>query len=197
MPSRHASLPPEFLTRLTREFAGERMLWAGQPSPRASFLKGLLSWWFAIPWTVFALAWEGIALGIFFAEGAARPDGVGGVMAWVFPIFGLPFVIIGIGMLVPFWAARKARRTVHVLTEKRLVTAVFGRELALTSLDPKRILSVAKLESPDGSGTLTLSLGNFRDSDGASVEKLEHWIGVPDVATLEAETRRLLEAQKR
>ena len=37
-----------------------------------------------------------------------------------FPLFGLPFVLIGLGMLTaPHWAKRKALRTAYAVTDRR------------------------------------------------------------------------------
>lgn len=188
------ALPREALQRLTREFAGEPILWAGQPSPRLAFWKSALIWLFAVPWTAFAFAWEGIALAAFFAsEPGQKPEGVGAVLVWVFPVFGLPFVLIGLWMLArPFLEVRKARRTVHILTESRLVTAELGPSISLTSLPPSRIVEITRKAGPAGSGTLSLSLGQFRDSDGDRVEKVIHLLGVTEVEHLDRELRRLM-----
>lgn len=147
------------LDRLQRELAGEDILWAGQPGPRASFLHALPVWLFAVPWSAFSFTWEGLALTAFFAERGR--DSAATVMAYVFPLFGLPFVLVGLGMLgLPFFAQWRARRTVHVLTAKRLITAVLGREtLKVTSIDPASIVEMKRTEKRDGSGNLTLTMG--------------------------------------
>lgn len=191
-------LPRDAFQRLTRELSGEKILWAGRPSPRAAFWKGIPIWLFAIPWTVFSLAWEGIALAAFFAGGEQAPAGAGAVMVYVFPIFGLPFVLIGLGMMgAPFWQARKARRSVHILTDKRLVTAELGNAMSIESIEPARIVALTRKEERDGSGTLTLSLGKFRDSDGDAVEKLVTWPGVPEVKVLEDRLREGMAESRR
>lgn len=179
-------LPQAFFKQVSAEFDGENILWAGRPDARKVFLLATPIWLFAIPWTVFALGWEYIALAAFFAEGKQAADGAGKVMSWVFPIFGLPFVLIGLGMMGgPLWAWRKASRTVHVLTDQRIATVVAGKNLDITSIDATRIASVHRIEKPDGSGTLHLYLGEYRDSDGDRVEKKITIPGVPDVRELE------------
>jgi hypothetical protein len=190
-------LPRDALSRLTREFSGEKILWAGRPSPRTAFWRSTPIWLFAIPWTAFSIGWESMALMAHFAESQKSEHAAGSIMAMIFPIFGLPFIIIGIGMMVaPFWAAWKAGRMVHILTEARLVTAVLGRDLSLTSFEPGRVVSLKRVEKADGSGTMTLSLGTYRDSDGDSAEKLETWYGVPAIRGLEDQLRDVM-AQRR
>ncbi len=192
------SLPRYALQRLTRELAGEPILWAGRPSARAVFWKAAPILLFGIPWLAFSLAWELTALGVFFNTGIGKVEGPGGIMAYVFPIFGIPFVAIGIGLVgAPLWGARKAMRTVHVLTDRRLVTAVLGKTLSIKSIDPQRVYDVTRVEKSDGSGTITFALGSYRDSDGDWVEKSEIWPGTPDIRELELKFRQLTSNARR
>lgn len=192
------SLPRDALQRLTRELAGEPILWAGRPSARAVFWKSTPILLFGIPWLAFSLAWELIALGVFFNTGIGKVEGPGGILAYVFPIFGLPFVAIGIGLVgAPLWGARKAMRTVHVLTDRRLVTAVLGKTLSIRSIDPQRVYDVTRVEKSDGSGTITFALGSYRDSDGDKVEKSEIWPGIPDIRELELKFRQVASTARR
>jgi hypothetical protein len=192
------SLPRDALQRLTRELAGEPILWAGRPSAQAVFWKSTPILLFGIPWLAFSLAWELIALGVFFNTGIGKVEGPGGILAYVFPIFGLPFVAIGIGLVgAPLWGARKAMRTVHVLTDRRLVTAVLGKTLSIKSIDPQRVYDVTRVEKGDGSGTITFALGSYRDSDGDKVEKSEVWPGIPDIRELELKFRQVTSTARR
>jgi hypothetical protein len=179
-------LPQTFFKQVSAEFHGETILWAGQPNANKAFLLACPILLFAIPWTVFALGWEYIAVSMLFTEGKQAPDGASKVMGLVFPIFGLPFVIVGLVMVSsPFWAWWKARRTVYVLTDQRISTLVAGKTLNITSLDATQIASVHRVEKADGSGTLHLNMGQYRDSDGDKVEKKISLPGVPDVRELE------------
>lgn len=187
-------LQPDALKRLSRDLANEEILWSGQPSPWSAFWRSAPIWLLGIPWTAFCLAWEGIALAALFSGDAGqRPDGAGLVLVWVFPIFGLPFVLIGARMVVqPFLAARDAGRTVHVLTETRIVTAQLGKTLSVSSILHSRIFEITKHVRPDGSGNLRVSLGFRRDSEGDRVESTETLHGVPDIEHLDRELRRLM-----
>lgn len=193
------SLPRDAHQRLTRELAGEPILWASQPSPRLAFWQAALLWLFAVPWTAFSLAWEGTALAALFAsEPGQKPDGVGAVLVWVFPVFGLPFVLIGLWMMVrPFLEARKARHTVHVLTEARLITAVLGDTLSIKSIDLRRVFDITRVEKPDGSGTMTFALGGYRDSDDHKYERSEVWLGIPNIRDLDLKFRQAAAAARR
>jgi hypothetical protein len=188
------TLPRELIARLTRELAGERILWAGQPAPGVAFWSSVGIWLFAIPWLAFALVWEVLALGVFFNTGIGKVEGPGGILSYVFPLFGLPFVLIGLGMVgKPLWKAHKAKRMVHVVTDKRLVTAVLrGDRLSLETIEPRRIASITRIEGKAGMGSMSLLLGMTRDSDGDPVERRETWVGVPEVKALEDVLREVM-----
>jgi hypothetical protein len=163
-----------------RELAGERLIWAGRPNPRSVARSGFGLWFFAVPWTAFALFWEATAIRQFF-----RNDVSGGSLFLVF--WGIPFVLIGLAMLAaPLWMARRAGRTVYVLTERRLVELIDdATSTQVKSIWPKDILSITKSVRADGSGTIKLSFGSKRDSEGDLVEKAVSIDGVRNVDELE------------
>jgi hypothetical protein len=187
-------LPRELIARLTRELAGERILWAGQPAPRVALWSSIAIWLFAIPWLAFALAWELLALGVFINTGVGKVEGPGGIFSYLFPLFGLPFVLIGLGLVgTPFWKAYMAKRMVHVVTDKRLVTAQLrGALFSVETIEPRRIVSITRVEGKAGLGSMSLLLGMTRDSDGDLVERRETWVGVPEVKALENVLRSVM-----
>ncbi len=171
--------------RVSAEFKDESILWAARPDAFRTFLKLTPIWLFAVPWTAFALGWEYVALAALLGEGQP-PEGHIRILSWVFPLFGLPFVLVGLGMMsAPLWGWRRTRQTVHVLTDRRLATARHGRSLDVTSIDIERIASMQRIEKRDGGGTLHLNMGSYRDSDGDTVEKKITIPDVPDVRELE------------
>ncbi len=187
-------LPQAFFKQVSAELNGETLLWAGQPNASKVFVLACPILLFAICWIAFGLVWVAFAVSMLFAEGEQAPDGAGKAMGLVFPIFGMPFVIAGLVMFSsPFWAWWQARRTVHVLTNQRISTLVAGKTLTITSLDATQIASVHRVEKADGSGTLHLNMGQYRDIGGDTVEKKISWPGVPDVRELE----RLIVAKAR
>src|SRR6478609_3430837 len=87
----------------------EVLAWSSSPRPGRMALRALPLVLFGIPWTAFALFW------IAGASGFKMPDFSHGF--GFFPLFGVPFVLIGFGMLTsPYWMRRKARRTAYVVT---------------------------------------------------------------------------------
>lgn len=178
-------LPARFANLKLGEFSGEKVLYAAEPDARRAFLYASLIWIFAIPWTAFALFWEGMVLGPFLSAATGGPDFLP-VMMGVMALFGVPFVLVGFGMLgAPFWQFRKARRTVHVITDRRLATVVVGPTMQVESFRPREIGTIARSERADGSGSLKVGVGRERDSEGDVVAKTHHLVGVPDVRRAE------------
>ncbi|NJS14969.1 MAG: hypothetical protein HC788_10590 [Sphingopyxis sp.] len=72
----------------------EDVLWhgwhLGQIDPR-----DFMIYVFAVPWTAFSIAWTGIAAMAIAGSGEDGP----GLIGWAFPLFGLPFIAVGLWML--------------------------------------------------------------------------------------------------
>jgi len=75
-----------------------------------------------------------------------------------FPLFGVPFILVGFGMLSgPIWAYRKALKTVYVVTNRRAITLDGGRTVAIRSYPPDRLADVYRKERKDGTGDVLIS----------------------------------------
>ena len=110
------------------------------------------------------------------------PDG----MATVFSLFGLPFVLVGLGMMAaPFYLLRRARQTLHVITDRRLATVRVSRSLEIESFRGRDISLIQRYQKPDGSGTLKVTVGRTKDSEGDSVAKIHELVGVSNVKRAE------------
>lgn len=154
VPSRHLQ------ALVDRELeSGERVVWFDMPIPRFFTPLTTGTFIFAIPWTAFAIFW------MMGASGFKIPDFSEGVS--FFPLFGIPFVLVGLGMLSsPIWAYRKAFRTVYVITDRRAITFVGGRSTTIRSYPPERLQEIYRKERRDGSGDVVITLNAWRDSDG-------------------------------
>lgn len=176
---------------------GERVVWQGRPIRRLS-LKSFGMYAFAIPWTAFALFWTAMAsLGV----GSAAEEDVG-ILVWAFPLFGVPFILIGLAMLaMPFAPLFTGGRVLYAATNQRLIELSLWRSLNVKSVPARRIGMIDRSERRDGSGTLKIAIAIGTDSDGDKT--IEHLaIGeIPDVKRVHeiiAEIgRRALEAQNR
>lgn len=139
----------------------ERVMWQGKPLSRVS-TKAFFIYLFAIPWTAFALFWTVMAMG---ATSTGWEDA--GWLSFAFPLFGLPFILVGVGMLsAPFLPLFAAKKTLFAITDQRVIRIYLGRKLVSRSLEAEQIGEIERSEGPDGVGTLKFAAGSYRDSDG-------------------------------
>ncbi|HEY6814839.1 MAG TPA: hypothetical protein VI168_04800 [Croceibacterium sp.] len=170
----------------------ERVLWRGRPLPRVVW-RALAIWLFAVPWTAFSLFWTAMA----FAGAQAFDDGVG-LLSYAFPLFGTPFIAVGVGMLsVPFVPLFTARRTLFAVTDQRLLRIYLGRRLKTRSVEGSRVGEIERSEHSDGSGSLKVVIGSHLDSDGdRRIDTFE--LGeVENVMAVEARVRELADRVRR
>ncbi len=180
-------LPPAFSAFVRAEFRGEEVIWHGAPRAGRMFRRSALLWLFALPWTAFAMTWEGIAIAVAFTgDESGVPDGVPRALVYVFVLFGIPFVLVGLGMMAaPFWAARKAARTLQIVTDRRFALVTQGKAMTVESWPLAAVVGTKRKARRDGSGDLTLSFGDVRDSDGDRIEKIQVIHDVEDVTALD------------
>src|SRR2546422_9237203 len=86
-------VPHQLREKVDRELeSGEHVEWLQMPVPRYFTPAATAGFLFGIPWTAFAIFWTAGA-----AWGTSNVGGPGFFSA--FPLFGLPFILIGLGML--------------------------------------------------------------------------------------------------
>jgi hypothetical protein len=172
---------------------GERVLWSGKQLRRFNY-AALGIWLFAVPWTGFALFWIYMAAG---GIGLSPSDDVG-LIGWLFPMFGLPFVAIGLAMMAgPFVLYFSSGNTIFAVTDQRLLSIYVGRKLRSESEDGERIGSLSRSEAQDGSGSLTIRLSDA-GSAGKAKTRPQFKIGVVDnVRVAEDAVRQLKDRAKR
>lgn len=153
-------LPPYLQQRLLEELRpGERLVWVGQPVSSRHIKSGFKLWFFFVPWTAFALFWMAAASRFRIPQ---FNDG------WdAFPLFGLPFLLIGIGgLLSPLWIARRVKSTVYAITNLRALVISGTKSITVKSYPASDIIEVERTEYPDGTGDVILRAEAYRDSDG-------------------------------
>ena len=137
----------------------EKILWAGQPETSVMFTGADI---FLIPfsllWGGFAIFWELSVLFIFFSS-----DGSESKMPIIFPLFGIPFVIMGLyfvfgRFIYKYW---KKRNTYYTVTNKRVLVLnkLFSRSLNAVNIDT--IPSINKTVRSDGAGTIKFGNVNW------------------------------------
>jgi len=181
-------VPHDLREKVDRELeSGERVEWLQMPVPRYFTPAATAGFLFGIPWTAFAIFWT-----VGAAWGTSKAAGPGFFSA--FPLFGLPFILIGLGMLSgPIWAYRKALKTVYVITNRRAITFDGGRSLTIRSYPPDRLTDFYRKERKDGTGDVIISRRAWRDSDGDRQSEELGFLRVREPKTVEAMLKKLAE----
>jgi hypothetical protein len=184
------TVPQTLQTRVNRELEPmEVVRWIEQPIPRYFTPRAKAFFVFAIPWTAFAVFWTCGAAGFKlpnFAEGIRAIE--------LFPLFGIPFILIGLGMLSsPLWAYRTALKTVYVITDRRAITFDGGRSSIIHSYPPEKLKDVYRKENADGTGDVILSLHPWRDSDGQQRSEELGFLRIRDPIQVEHMLKELAE----
>jgi hypothetical protein len=189
-----SKLPSELRPTVESEIqSGERVLWMEQPIP-GRLARGM---WpivvFGIPWTAFALFWTGSAFWMTSGDKFPGPFNA-------FPLFGLPFILIGLGMLSsPYWARRSARRSVYILTDRRAIIFKGGLRGSVTvrSFEPEKLSELQRKQQRDGSGDLIFTQDVRRDSDGDRHTSNVGFIGIREVKNVEEMVRTLSQKSRK
>ena len=192
----NSSLPDELDARVRSELDhSEHLLWVGQPQPSRFARKALPLVLFAIPWTAFAVFWMVMAsVGVLQNAG----PGIGGFDV-CFPLFGIPFVLVGLGMLSsPFWLRRNAKRTCYALTNRRAIlwAAGFFGSVEVRSYRPAALTKIVRRDYPNGSGDLvfeeTITMPGTRYRDTFASTQGHGFMGIDNVREIEELLRKAL-----
>jgi hypothetical protein len=188
-------LPPDLDALVQAELVtGERLLWVGQPLPRRYLLFSIPIVLFAIPWTGFAVFWVLTASGMLFGGMGNNAPGPGGFFA-CFPLFGLPFILIGLGLFSsPYWLLRKARRTCYALTDRRAIIwepGVFS-SISVRSYGPDQLKRIRRNQRADGTGDLIFEEMATYDNEGHRSISSRGFMAIPQVRDIEELLRKAL-----
>lgn len=182
------TISPTLHAAVEREIRrGETVRFVETPQPRFFTSASTPAFLFAIPWTAFALFWMAGAAGFKVPNFNKGFD--------LFPLFGVPFVLIGMAMLsTPYWAYRNAFRSVYVITDQRAITFVGGFRTTIRSFAPEHLQAIYRTERSDGSGDVIIGSNWKRDSDGDAHATHYGFLGVVDAKATEDRLRSLAEA---
>jgi hypothetical protein len=131
---------------------GEKIQWIDTPIPRYFTSTSVSAFPFGIPWTAFSVFWTVMA-----AQGTSRAEG-SPTLSIVFPLFGVSFILVGLGMLAtPFWIRRKALRTVYAITDRRAISIEGGWSTTVCTYAPESLRNIYRKDRRDGSGDVILA----------------------------------------
>jgi len=142
------------LSQLTKHLrADEKVLWSGRPVKMPFILPSLAT----IP---FGLIFMGFA--IFWMWGAASAGAPG-----PFTLFGLPFVLIGLGLTVgpSIWQLMRYKNTEYIITDQRIITQTGAIGLDTRFVDFDKIqevyVQVGFIDKMFGTGTVYAMTAGF------------------------------------
>jgi hypothetical protein len=132
----------------------ERVLWSGQPKQGfALSAKDIFLIPFSLLWGGFAIFWNAI---VWLAPfGANTGEGPG----WLFKLWGLPFLFVGIYLIAGRFIhdAQIRKSTLYGVTDQRILVL---RRSRIKSLDLRRLPYLELSEHRDGTGTLAFEGNN-------------------------------------
>jgi Bacterial PH domain len=161
--------------------SGESLYWTGTADPGRAALSALPAAIFGIPFAGFALFWMSTA---FHATSAMHKSSNNAFTKsfTVFPLFGLPFLLVGLGIvLAPLWAYLNGRRTVYAVTNQRVMVVTGGNSRSVKSYTPADILGVEHRERPDGSGDIVILTNAITRTNNMTSQVKVVLSGVPNV----------------
>jgi hypothetical protein len=137
---------------------GERLLWSGQPKQGLRFrASDLVQIPFSLFWCGFVVVWETMALQVpLSAAKSAHHSGTAYLVSWLFPLWGVPFLVIGLHMLIGrfFYDAAMRKRTWYALTDQRLIILKGYFSTSVSSFDHASLTNLNLVERTDGTGDI-------------------------------------------
>jgi hypothetical protein len=137
--------------------SGERLLWSGQPQGGIRFRTyDIFFIPFSLMWGGFAIFWE-LGVLFMFSTASSANNAPPLPIRIIFPIFGIPFVLVGLYMIFGRFIvdARSREKTYYGVTDQRIliVSHFFGHKVQ--SLNLKNLPELVLNQKSDGSGTIT------------------------------------------
>jgi hypothetical protein len=143
----------------------ERILWTGQPDAGRIFAQSdIVMIPFSLVWGGFAIFWEASALGFGLLAGGQAPPAIS-----FFGLWGIPFVLIGLYMMVGrfFYKVWARRRTYYAVTNQRVLLRRETLGVSTKALYLSAIPTLSTSIRGDGSGSIVLAEdGGLNPLDG-------------------------------
>lgn len=159
---------------------GENLVWTGTPDPRRAAITSLPAALFGIPFAGFALFWMNTAYR--GTQHLSRAHNSFTSAFAVFPLFGIPFFLIGAGIvLAPVWVYLKGRNGVYAVTNRRVMIITGKTTRAVQSITASDIVEVNHRERPDGSGDVMIRTNAVTRTNNMTSQVTVGLFGVPNV----------------
>ena len=159
---------------------GESLLWSGPANPGRSAMSALPAALFGIPFAGFAFFWMSTAY-----RGTHNLANHHNTLASGFnalPLFGLPFLLIGLAMtLAPLGVYLKGRSGVYAVTNRRVMLISGTTTRSVKSIIPTDIVEVDYRERPDGRGDVLIRTNSVIRTNNGTTQITVGLYGVPNV----------------
>lgn len=194
-----AELPPSVRARVESELLDdEEIVWIGQPragraarSAAPLVVVGIVFLAVAVLWIVMISM-----IGKGASNAGAGSAGPFGLIVRVFAFLGIPFGLLGAGMMLsPLLAATSARRTVYAITSRRAILFEAGlRSTTVRSYHPGELDKVHRVEGSAGAGDLIFEEYEVGFFGGDRTPRIRRhgFMGIDDVAMVERVLRSTL-----
>ncbi len=161
--------------------SGESLQWTGTADPARAAISALPAALFGVPFAGFALFWITAAYRGSHAISKSSNNPIGGVFSF-FPLFGLPFLFIGLGIVfAPLLAYFKAQKTAYAVTDKRVLVITGGRTRTIKSCTPADIVSVDHRERAGGTGDVVIRTNSLMQTSNSISQSTVGLLGVSNV----------------
>ncbi len=168
----------------------EKLVWADIPISVSHHAQ------LGVPKLLFGVPFFGFA--VFWTWGASSPlregteTGITG-FEYFFPMFGIPFLLVGLGMLLsPVWMTIKARKTVYALTNHRLIIREGFPRIKIKSWSLDRIGPLTRTGPAEGPGNLLFAEEMVQNNSKHLHNQKVGFVGIDQPKRLEDEIRKLL-----
>jgi len=170
----------------------EQLLWTGRPNAKRTMLRSLPAAGFGAVWTAFIVnfMWTWYT---FPKVDRSGPAGLFGLHGALMALFFVPFILIGVGLLLsPLWDYLGARSTYYIITNARILIVEGKRSRTFRSYYPADLGVLERSERADGSGDLTFAQKVSTDSEGHRKIEALNFVGIPEVRQVERLLRETL-----
>lgn len=137
--------------------AAEPVLWEGRPVRRGFRLKLGPTSCMGVPFLAFSLFWTGMAF--YMTRQVPAGDDLGGIMRTVFPLFGVPFIVVGFGLCFgpSVIATAGLKNAEYLVTDKRVLVRGGASKITVTHAPLADVTSVTSSGGAVGSVTLAFA----------------------------------------
>lgn len=184
-----AGSPLEDDPTIRRELGpGEKVVWQGRPQ-----LGRLMIW--SLPMALVGIPFSAFA--VFWTVGASQAVGAPG--AGFFWLFGIPFLLVGAGLVLsPLGAAWKGTKTRYALTDRRAIVCEpqFGFGIQTRSYAADALTRIIRNQRGDGSGDLIFEEVPLRSNRGRARTIQRGFFAITDVRGVETLLRSTLLAHR-